>query len=359
MAAGRKGLWYLFLRHQGWISRWLKELCRAARVSCMGWEMLFIRDESFAIIPHHLHSIKRTPQHAAGLLHQLVQPLPVSRCHAAAPEDHSMKDGWCHHRVKEDLQECCPALQRTSVSSAERVCSVPFYRVCGQPSPVCCSGEHPGTYKILESQCPVPGCSLVPEQCVYHSGSPPLGLTAVDVEAVPLAPFQKVLVQLIHPLLVPHRLLVGPLEPRHRLEALPDPTDVILLQLVLHFRPGDIFPLPDLHPQLPLNSPQFLLVTHPKDPLLLLEEGLYLRRDPGFAIWEDLYSPGGYGVLNTKLMSSVMQLGSQLAGRRLWDCSETRRKCDVVIFAIKHLWRDVSSLRQSALRCQWCLSGSC
>jgi len=49
-AAGRKDLWFLSFRHRGWISRWLKELCRAARVCCMGWEVWFIRDESFAII---------------------------------------------------------------------------------------------------------------------------------------------------------------------------------------------------------------------------------------------------------------------------------------------------------------------
>jgi len=36
---------------------------------------------------------------------------------------------------------------------------------------------------------------------------------------------------------------------------------------------------------------------------------------------------------------------------RRWDCSETWRKCEVVLFAIKHLWWDVSSLGQSALRC--------
>ena len=84
--------------------------------------------------------------------------------------------------------------------------------------------------------------------------------------------------------MVPLRLLVGPLEPRNRLEALPDPDGVVLLQLVLHLRPVDLFPLPDLHPQLPLHSPQLLLVSRSKDPLLLLEEGLYLWRDLGFAV---------------------------------------------------------------------------
>jgi len=103
-----------------------------------------------------------------------------------------------------------------------------------------------------------------------------------------------------------HSPTVGPAQavgwaPWHFLEALPDPIDVTLLQLVLHPLPVDIFPLPDLHSQLPLNSSQILLVTHPKDPLLLLEGGLHLRRDPGFAIWEAPYSPGGYGVLNTEV----------------------------------------------------------
>jgi len=45
------------------------------------------------------------PQSPEDTQHQLVQPLPVSRCHAAAPEDHSIKDGRCHHRVREGLQE--------------------------------------------------------------------------------------------------------------------------------------------------------------------------------------------------------------------------------------------------------------
>lgn len=34
-----------------------------------------------------------------------------------------------------------------------------------------------------------------------------------------------------------------------------------------------------------------------------------------------------------------------------WDQSETRRKGDLVVFAIKHLWCDTSSLGQSAFRC--------
>lgn len=38
-------------------------------------------------------------------------------------------------------------------------------------------------------------------------------------------------VQVIYPLLVPHRLLVGPLVARHRLEALPYPAHVVPLQL--------------------------------------------------------------------------------------------------------------------------------
>jgi len=91
--------------------------------------------------------------------------------------------------------------------------------------------------------------------------------------------------------LVPLRLLVGPLEPRHRLEALPDPADVILLQLILHLRPVDIY-LPDLHPQLPLHGPEILFVTRPKDPVLL-EEGLYLRV-VCTRLWSDL-PRGGRG----------------------------------------------------------------
>jgi len=76
---------------------------------------------------------------------------------AAAPEDHSIKDGGCHHRVREGLQEGNPALQRPPASSqgeAEappphrerlrlrlltgRGCSLPSHRVCVLVSPVQC-----------------------------------------------------------------------------------------------------------------------------------------------------------------------------------------------------------------------------
>lgn len=43
--------------------------------------------------------------------------------------------------------------------------------------------------------------------------------------------------------------------------------------------------------------------------------------------------------------------GRQVAGQSFWDRSETRRNGDVAIVPIKHLWCDVSSLGQSALRC--------
>ena len=56
-----------------------------------------------------------------------------------------------------------PAPRKTSVSSAERVCSVPSCteQQNYQSSPVYCSGEHPSICKIPQSQCPLPGCSLV------------------------------------------------------------------------------------------------------------------------------------------------------------------------------------------------------
>ncbi|TNN23046.1 hypothetical protein EYF80_066837 [Liparis tanakae] len=44
-----------------------------------------------------------------------------------------------------------PALQRPSASSAERVCSVPFYKVRGQSSPACCSDEHPAECSSTQS----------------------------------------------------------------------------------------------------------------------------------------------------------------------------------------------------------------
>ncbi|KAI3352150.1 hypothetical protein L3Q82_020961 [Scortum barcoo] len=49
-AAGRKDLRYLSFTQRGWSSRSLKELPRAVRVSCRGWDVLFNRDDSLAII---------------------------------------------------------------------------------------------------------------------------------------------------------------------------------------------------------------------------------------------------------------------------------------------------------------------
>ncbi|KAI3351317.1 hypothetical protein L3Q82_005861 [Scortum barcoo] len=43
-AAGRKDLRYLSFTQRGWSSRSLKELPRAVRVSCRGWDVLFNRD---------------------------------------------------------------------------------------------------------------------------------------------------------------------------------------------------------------------------------------------------------------------------------------------------------------------------
>ncbi len=51
----------------------------------------------------------------------------------------------------------------------------------------------------------------------------------------------------------------------------------------------------------PSAQPQFLLVTRPKGPLLLFQEGLYVRVDPGFVVGETPYSPGGYSVLHTEV----------------------------------------------------------
>ena len=55
---------------------------------------------------HLLHWVEGASQERAGLLNEFVQSLPVRhRGAAAAPADHPIKDGWCHHSVKEDLQE--------------------------------------------------------------------------------------------------------------------------------------------------------------------------------------------------------------------------------------------------------------
>ena len=49
-AAGKKDLRYLSFTHLGWRSLSLKELLSALIVSCMGWEILSIIDDSFVII---------------------------------------------------------------------------------------------------------------------------------------------------------------------------------------------------------------------------------------------------------------------------------------------------------------------
>ena len=46
----------------------------------------------------------------------------------------------------------------------------------------------------------------------------------------------------------------------------------------------------DLLPQLLLHSVHLPLVAWPKGPLFLLKESLYVRINPGFAVWKTLYS---------------------------------------------------------------------
>ena len=77
--------------------------------------------------------------------------------------------GRCHHKVIESCQEC----QRTWASSADTVCSNLSYMLlqCDLSSPVYCSGELPGTWKMSPSHCPFLGCSLV-FRVVWACGNP-------------------------------------------------------------------------------------------------------------------------------------------------------------------------------------------
>lgn len=48
---------------------------------------------------HHFHWVEEAPQDRPGLFYQPVKSLPVSgRDAAAAPADHTIEDGCCHHR---------------------------------------------------------------------------------------------------------------------------------------------------------------------------------------------------------------------------------------------------------------------
>ncbi|XP_070759844.1 centriolin-like [Enoplosus armatus] len=73
------------------------ELPSAARVSCMGWDMFSLRDDSLAIIclspTTSAESRGGASQNRPGLLNQSVQFLPVGSLDSAAPADHSIKDG--------------------------------------------------------------------------------------------------------------------------------------------------------------------------------------------------------------------------------------------------------------------------
>lgn len=58
----------------GWSSLLLNEFSSTVRVSCMGWEFLFIVNDSLAII---LLSVKGESQDRAGFLDQFIKYLPA------------------------------------------------------------------------------------------------------------------------------------------------------------------------------------------------------------------------------------------------------------------------------------------
>ena len=88
---------------------------------------------------------------------------------------------------------------------------------------------------------------------------------------------------------------------RDGLQASPDLSCVILLQVVFHPGPVAGLSLLDLLLQLLLHPPQLLFVPRSKSPPLLLQQGLQFRGHPGFIVRETSYSPGGYGVFYTEV----------------------------------------------------------
>ncbi|KAI3356762.1 hypothetical protein L3Q82_003441 [Scortum barcoo] len=95
-AAGRKDLRYLSFTQRGWSSRSLKELPRAVRVSCRGWDVLFNRDDSLAIIlpfPTTSTESRGHPRTELALLTSLSILLLSLSCDAAGPADYPIKDG--------------------------------------------------------------------------------------------------------------------------------------------------------------------------------------------------------------------------------------------------------------------------
>lgn len=128
----------------------VKELPRAVVISCMVWELLSISVDSLAIILLSAH----TCNGSEGLPGQSCPSCSVcisviqSAAEVLLPQaDHFIKNGWCHHRVIKDAQEC----------SLHWCLS----------SPVNCSGERPGT-RVHLSQCPFHGCWPVSGASVYH-----------------------------------------------------------------------------------------------------------------------------------------------------------------------------------------------
>ncbi|KAI3353977.1 hypothetical protein L3Q82_018537 [Scortum barcoo] len=96
-SSGRKDLRYLSFTQRGWSSRSLKELPRAVRVSCRGWDVLFNRDDSLAIIllpfPTTSTESRGHPRTELALLTSLSIPPPVPVRDAAGPADYPKKDG--------------------------------------------------------------------------------------------------------------------------------------------------------------------------------------------------------------------------------------------------------------------------
>jgi len=68
-------------------------------------------------------------------------------------------------------------------------------------------------------------------------------------------------IQIIQPLMGHLNLKSGDFIPRDGIQGPPDPSDIIILQLILHFPLIAAFTLPDPLPQLPLHNFQFLFIT--------------------------------------------------------------------------------------------------
>ena len=106
--SSRKDLRYLSFTHLWCINLSLKELPSAVIVACRGVGLLhqqLCQLVHHPALSHRLHWVKRPSQDGAGHLDKFIQSFPTCCRGAAAPADHFIENGWCHHGDIERGQE--------------------------------------------------------------------------------------------------------------------------------------------------------------------------------------------------------------------------------------------------------------